>query len=55
MKKVQLGRSRMTEEMARPSWGITAKEKKTADHISNKSHDKTEGKVATIAAVVKEK
>lgn len=55
MKKVQLGRSRMAEEMARPSWGITAKEKKTADHISQKSHDKTEGKVATIAAVVKEK
>ena len=55
MKKVQLGRSRMAEEMARPSWGITAKEKATADHISQKSHDKTEGKVATIAAVVKEK
>ena len=55
MKKVQLGRSRMAEEMARPSWGITAKEKATADHISQKSHDKNEGKVATIAAVVKEK
>ena len=55
MKKVQLGRSRMAEEMARPSWGITTKEKATADHISQKSHDKTEGKVATIAAVVKEK
>lgn len=55
MKKVQLGRSRMAEEMARPSWGITAKEKATADHISQKSHDKNEGKVAMIAAVVKEK
>ena len=55
MKKVQLGRSRMAEEMARPSWGITTKEKATSDHISQKSHDKTEGKVATIAAVVKEK
>lgn len=55
MKKVQLGRSRMAEEMARPSWGITANEKATADHISQKSHDKNEGKVATIAAVVKEK
>lgn len=55
MKKVQLGRSRMAEEMARPSWGITTKEKATADHISQKSHDKTEGKVATIAAVIKEK
>ena len=55
MKKVQLGRSRMAEEMARPSWGIKSKEKKTADHISQKSHDKNEGKVATIAAVVKEK
>lgn len=55
MKKVQLGRSRMAEEMARPLWGITAKEKATADHISQKSHDKNEGKVATIAAVVKEK
>ena len=55
MKKVQLGRSRMAEEMARPSWWITTKEKATADHISQKSHDKTEGKVATIAAVVKEK
>ena len=55
MKKVQLGRSRMAEEMARPSWGITAKEKATADHISQKSHDKNEGKVAAIAAVVKEK
>ena len=55
MKKVQLGRSRMAEEMARPSWGITTKEKATSDHISQKSHDKNEGKVATIAAVVKEK
>ncbi len=55
MKKVQHGRSRMAEEMARPSWGITAKEKATADHKSQKSHDKNEGKVATIAAVVKEK
>ena len=57
MKKVQLGRSRMAEEMARPSWVTGAEEKKTADHISKsqKSHDKNEGKVATIAAVTEEK
>ena len=57
MKKVQLGRSRMAEEMARPSWETRAEGKKTAEHISKsqKSHDKNEGKVATIAAVTEEK
>ena len=57
MKKVQLGRSRMAEEMARPTWETRAKEEKTAEHISKsqKSHDKNEVKVATIAAVAEEK